>query len=65
VQHVGGSQQCLGIAFEYPARISGHPGEQRDRRVLPLEQARGLQHTRAQAGITGGRGHPRTQDHLI
>ena len=65
VKHVRGSQQCLGITFEYPAGISGHPGEQRDRRPLTLEQVGGLQDTCAQAGIAGGRRHPRTQDHLI
>ena len=48
-----------------PARIPGHPGEQWDRRPLTLEQVRGLQDTGAQAGITGGRRHPRSQDHLI
>ena len=65
VKHVRGSQQCLGITFEYPAGIPGHPGEQRDRRPLTLEQVRGLQDTRAQPGIAGGRGNPRTQDHPI
>ena len=65
VKHLRGSHQCLGITFEYPAGIPGHPGEQRDRRPLTLEQLGGLQDTCAQAGITGGRRHPRTQDHLI
>jgi hypothetical protein len=40
----------LGVMFEYAAGISGHPGEQWDRRPLPLEQLGGLQHTFAQAG---------------
>ena len=32
---------------------------------LAFEHLDGLQNTRAQAGITGGRRHPRTQDQLI
>ena len=65
LKHLRGTQQCLGITFEYPADMPGHPGEQRDRRPLTLEQLRGLQDTCAQPGVTGRRRHPRTQDHLI
>ena len=65
VKQLRGSHQCWGVTFEYPAGIPGHPGEQRDRRPLTLEQVGGLQDTVAQAGIAGGRRHPRTQDHLI
>jgi DNA-binding NarL/FixJ family response regulator len=36
VKQLRGSQQCLGIMFDYPAGIPGHPGEQRDRRPLTV-----------------------------
>jgi hypothetical protein len=65
LKHLRGSHQSLGITLEDPAGIPGHPREQRDRRPLPPEQVSGLQDTYAQAGITGGRRHPRTQDHPI
>ena len=53
VKHVRGSHQCLGITFEYPAGIPGHPGEQRDRRLAharagrwPAGHARASRHRR-------------------
>ena len=64
LKHVSSSQQCLGITLEYAAGVLSYSREQRDRRPLPFEHFGSLQDTCAQAGVTGGRCHPRTQDHL-
>ena len=65
LQATRGSHQCCGITVEDPAGIFGDPREQWKRWPLALQYVGGLQDARAQAGIAGGRGHPRTHDHLI
>src|SRR6516225_5675736 len=64
-KHVRGRHQRLGVTLEYSAGIPGDPGEHWDRWPLTLEQVNRLQDARTQAGIAGGRCHPRTQHHPL
>ena len=47
-------RQRIGITLEYPAGVLGDCGEQPNPGPLAFEHLNGVQHTRSQAGITGG-----------